>query len=102
MVAPAGRRHYLAPRNKRGCRGPALMHQIRSRSSSRQRTRLEFVLEFECALVSRRAGPAAGRLLLQEGECLLNEGGVVLEDAAVPGVGEDAQLCIRQPAGELE
>ena len=52
--------------------------------------------------MSRGAGPAEGCLLLQEGECLLNEGGVVLEDAAVPGVGEDAQLCIRQPAGELK
>ena len=79
-----------------------LTHQIGSRSSSRQRTRLEFVLEFERALISRGAGPAEGCLLLQEGECLLNEGGVVLEDAAVPGVREDAQLCIRQPTGELE
>ena len=60
------------------------------------------MLEFECALVSRGAGPAEGCLLLQEGECLLNEGGVVLEDAAVPGVGENAQLCIRQPASEFE
>jgi len=60
------------------------------------------VLEFERALISRGAGPAEGCLLLQEGECLLNEGGVVLEDAAVPGVREDAQLCIRQPTSELE
>jgi hypothetical protein len=81
---------------------PVLTHQIGSRSSSRQRTRLEFVLEFERALISRGAGPAEGCLLLQEGECLLNEGGVVLEDAAVPGVREDAQLCIRQPTSELE
>jgi hypothetical protein len=28
--------------------------------------------------------------------CLLNEGGMVLEDAAVPGVRENAQLCFRQ------
>ena len=41
-------------------------------------------------------------LLLEEGERLLNEGGMVLEDAAVPGVGEHAQLRVRQPAGELE
>src|SRR5216684_7802148 len=27
---------------------------------------------------------------------------MVLEDATVPGVRENAQLCIRQPAGELE
>jgi hypothetical protein len=57
---------------------------------------------FAIPLISHGAGPAEGRLLLQEGECLLNEGGVVLEDAAVPGVREDAQLCIRQPTGELE
>ena len=60
--------------------------------------RLEFVLE----LMSRGAGPTEGCSLLQEGECLLNEGSVVLEDAAVPGVREDAQLCIRQPTSELE
>jgi hypothetical protein len=77
-------------------------HQIRSVSSSRQRTRLEFVLEFERALISRDVGPAEACLLLQEGECLLNEGGVVLEDTAVPGVREDAQLCIRQLTGEFE
>ena len=76
------------------------MHQIRSLSSSRQRTRLGFVLELE--FISRGAGPEEGYLLLQEGECLLNEGGVGLEDAAVPGVREDAQLCIRQPTGEFE
>ena len=52
--------------------------------------------------MSRGAGPAEGCLLLQEGECLLNEGGVVLEDAAVPSVREDTQLCVRQPTGELE
>ncbi len=84
------------------CRRSALTHQIGSVSSSRQRTRIEFVLEFERALISRGAGPAEGSLLLQEGECLLNEGGVVLEDAAVPGVREDTQLCIRQPTCELE
>jgi hypothetical protein len=39
---------------------------------------------------------------LEESECLLNEGGMVLEDAAVPGVRENAQLRIRQPASELE
>jgi hypothetical protein len=75
---------------------------MRDFSSSSERTRLEYVLELERALMSRSAGPAEGCLLLQEGECLLNEGGVVLEDAAVPGVREDAQLCIRQPTGELE
>ncbi len=84
------------------CRRPVLTHQIRSLSSSRQRTRLEFVLELERALISHGAGPAEGRLLLQEGECLLNEGGVVLEDAAVPSIRENAQLCIRQPTGEFE
>jgi hypothetical protein len=42
------------------------------------------------------------RLLLEENECLLNEGGMVLEDAAVPGVRENAQLCFRQPTRELE
>ena len=52
--------------------------------------------------MSGGTGPAEGCLLLQEGECLLNESGVVLEDAAVPGVREDTQLCIRQPTGELE
>jgi hypothetical protein len=31
-----------------------------------------------------------GSLLLEESECLLDEGGMVLEDAAVPGVGENA------------
>ena len=40
--------------------------------------------------------------MLEESERLLNEGGMVLEDAAVPGVRENAQLRIRQPAGELE
>ena len=35
------------------------------------------------------------RLLLEETECLLNEDGMVLEDAAVPGVRENAQLCFR-------
>jgi hypothetical protein len=40
--------------------------------------------------------------LLEERERLLNEGGVVLEDAAVSGIRENAQLCIRQPAGEFE
>jgi hypothetical protein len=72
--------------------------------------------EIACDTLARRAnhfvipgaangstrGPAEGCSLLQEGECLLNEGSVVLEDAAVPGVREDAQLCIRQPTGELE
>jgi len=93
------------PRRRPGpcrCRRPVLMHQIRSLSPSRQRTRVQFVLELERALISRSAGPAEGCSLLQEGECLLNEGGVVLEDAAVPGVREDAQLCIRQPTGELK
>ena len=52
--------------------------------------------------MSRGVGPAEGCLLLQEGERLFNEGGMVLEDAAVPGVREDTQLCIRQPTGELE
>ena len=42
------------------------------------------------------------RLLLEENESLLNEGGMVLEDAAVPGVRENAQLCFRQPTRELE
>jgi len=65
-------------------------------------TRLEFVLELERAPMGRGVGPAEGCLLLQEGERLLNEGGMVLEDAAVPGVREDAQLCIRQPTSELE
>src|SRR5216684_7599095 len=41
-------------------------------------------------------------LLLEESECLLNEGGMVLEDATVPGVRENAQLCIRQSASEFE
>jgi len=58
------------------------------------------VLELE--LMSRGVGPAEGCLLLQEGERLLDEGGMVLEDTAVPGVREDAQLCIRQPTSELE
>jgi hypothetical protein len=40
--------------------------------------------------------------MLEESECLLNESGMVLEDAAVPGVRENAQLCIRQPTRELE
>jgi hypothetical protein len=84
------------------CHRPALTREIRNLSSSRQRTRLEFVLELERALMSRGVGPAEGCLLLQEGERLLNEGGMVLEDAAVPGVREDTQLCIRQPTGELE
>ena len=53
-------------------------------------------------LMSRGAEPAEGCSLLQEGECLLNEGSVVLKDAAVSGVREDAQLCIRQPTSELE
>ena len=44
----------------------------------------------------------AGSLRLEEAECLLNEGGVVLEDAAVPGIRKNAQLRIRQPAGEFE
>src|SRR6202035_5842059 len=44
---------------------------------------------------------AAG-LLLEESECRLNEGGVILEDAAVPGVRANAQLRIRQPTGEVE
>jgi hypothetical protein len=47
-----------------------------------------------------RAGPRGQPcLLVEESECLLNEGGMVLEDAAMPGVRENAQLCIRQPAG---
>ena len=46
--------------------------------------------------------PAPLGSLLEERERLLNECGMVLEDAAVPGVGENAQLCIRQPAGEFE
>lgn len=51
----------------------------------------------------RRCAEVRGQpLLLEENERLLNEGGMVLEDAAVPGVGENAQLCIRQPARELE
>jgi hypothetical protein len=33
---------------------------------------------------------------------LLDEGGMVLEDAAVPGVRENAQLCFRQSTRELE
>lgn len=41
-------------------------------------------------------------LRLEEGKRLLNKGGMVLEDAAVPGVRENTQLCIRQPAGEFE
>ena len=41
-------------------------------------------------------------LLLEESECLLNEGGMVLEDAAMPGVRENAQLRFREPARELE
>ena len=53
------------------------------------------------AQASRRTMSQLG-LLLEERERLLNEGGMVLEDAAVPGVGENAQLCIRQPAGEFE
>ena len=42
------------------------------------------------------------RLVLEESECLLNEGGMVLEDAAMPGVRENAQLRFREPARELE
>jgi hypothetical protein len=34
-------------------------------------------------------------LTVEESESLLNEGGMVLEDAAVPGVRENAQLCFR-------
>lgn len=50
-----------------------------------------------------RAGPCGQLYLrLEENECLLNEGGMVLENAAVPGVGENAQLCFRQPTRELE
>jgi hypothetical protein len=41
-------------------------------------------------------------LLLEESECLLNKGGMVLEDAAVPRVREDAQLRFRQPTCEFE
>jgi len=40
--------------------------------------------------------------LLEESACLLNKGGMMLEDAAVPGVGENAQLCLRLPTRELE
>jgi hypothetical protein len=39
---------------------------------------------------------------LEESDCLLNEGGMVLEDAAMPGVRENAQLRFRQPAREFE
>ncbi len=45
---------------------------------------------------------AGSHLRLEENECLLNEGGMVLENAAVPGVGENAQLRFRQPTRELE
>jgi hypothetical protein len=41
-------------------------------------------------------------LLLEKSERLLNEDGMVLEDATVPAVRENAQLCFRQPTRELE
>jgi hypothetical protein len=41
-------------------------------------------------------------LWLEKGEGLLNEDVMVLKDAAVPGVGKNAQLCIWQSAGEFE
>jgi hypothetical protein len=51
----------------------------------------------------RWAGPSGQLcLLLEESECLLNKGGMVLEDAAVSGVRENAQVCFRQPTRELE
>jgi hypothetical protein len=42
------------------------------------------------------------RLLLEESQRLLDEDGMVLKDATVPGVGENAQFRVRQPAGEFE
>jgi hypothetical protein len=39
---------------------------------------------------------------LEESERLLNEDAMVLEDAAVPGVRKNAQLCFRQPTRKLE
>jgi hypothetical protein len=41
-------------------------------------------------------------LLPKEIERLLNEKGVVLENTAMPGIRKNAQLCIRQPAGQFE
>lgn len=41
-------------------------------------------------------------LVLQEGERLLNKRFAVLEDAAMSSIRENAQLCVRQPAGQLE
>jgi hypothetical protein len=57
-----------------------------------------------CGAPPQREATKSGQLclLLEESACLLNEGGMVLEDAAVPGVGENAQLCFRQPTRELE
>jgi hypothetical protein len=40
--------------------------------------------------------------LPEKGEGLLNEHGMVLKDTGVAGVRKNAQLCVRQPAGEFE